>query len=454
MSEQSAEGASEETNLVEAALDAILVSEEFSGADRLKDFLKHVVSEDLAGRGEALRAKTIAIDVYHRAAGQADAENLVRVDAGRLRRRLDVYYAGSGAADPLRIHIDRGGYTPRYARQEIQTPLPSMPVKDEGRPQWDWRDVPFGVKFALFAAIIALPISAAMLTWAYHLSTRAAPQVIVAETTEDFDELLLRREILFNEAPERLQALNLVEQGLSMLLPAPDQVRTQAGMILFERAALLDPSYAGAPAALAIASGLRAGLSPPGEAKQAALGTAEEQANAALALDATDPLSLTARAFYDFLVQDYPSAKDRLDRALKIDPTNGHVRDYYAVVSLFAGDLETTLAVSDPEDFPNNAFRRGATQNARATAMLLIDQPGEAVDILVQAAALGDPISVINHSVLAAAYQADGQSQKAKTSQGRMLRAWPDANVKGLFRQLFYDPAHAELIIGYLEDIS
>ncbi|MEM1363296.1 MAG: hypothetical protein AAGF94_16535 [Pseudomonadota bacterium] len=110
--------------------------------------------------------------------------------------------------------------------------------------------------------------------------------------------------------------------------------------------------------------------------------------------------------------------------------------------------------MSVPEGFPNGTFRLGATQNARATAMLLTDRPDEAVDMLVQSAALGDPISVINHSVFAADYQADGRSQKAKTSEDRMLRAWPDATMPALFRQPFYDPSHASLVIGHREDIS
>ncbi|MEM8570635.1 MAG: hypothetical protein AAGG56_06955 [Pseudomonadota bacterium] len=459
MSENELENISIDPKSVEAALEAIVNSEEFSGADRLTDFLKHVVGEDLAGRGGSLRAKTIAVDVYRRSAGEADAENLVRVDAGRLRRRLDVYYAGSGAADPLRIHIDRGGYAPRYSQQSPNHPIDASgeaqtPLGGASMSAASLRDMPFSIRLAVLAALVALPFSGLVLAQAYRVATREAPPQIMTQAEQDQSDMIIRREILFNEAPERLQALNLVEQGLNMFFPAPDSVRTEAALILFQRAALLDPSYAGAPAATALAAGVRAGLSPPGEHRQAALVTLEKNARAASSLDAANPLSLTAQAFRDFLAKDYTSARERLERAKRIDPTNGHVTDFYSIFALFAGDFETTLRVSNPEMLPSGAYRRGASQNARATAMLLTGRPEQAIEILVHAAAMGDPISVINHSVLAASFQADGQPLKARHTRDRMLRAWPGVDLNALLKQLFYDPAHAEIILDHVEAIG
>lgn len=457
-------GASKQSSLehqhqIEAALCAVTSSEEFSGADRLKEFLEHVVNKDLAGQSKELRAKTIAADVYRRQPGDVDAENLVRVDAGRLRRRLDVYYAGTGRHDTVRIHVDRGGYVPRYSFTET----PQSAVSESSKAEREapdgqsprWRDFPPVLSAVVLLALISLPLSALLFARAYQLSrvetvAAATPQA----TPKARRDLVLRREILFNEAPERLQALNLVEQGLGMLLPAPDPIRTQAGMILFDRARLLDPSYAGAPAGSALAMGIRAGLSPPGEQRQRAIDEAKSHAEAAMRQDATEPLSLTAMALHDFLTKDYATAKDRLSRALEIAPESGHVRDYFAIISLFAGDNETTLDITDPAQVEASRNRRGAVQNARATAMLLADRPDEAIDILVTAAASGDPISIINHAVLAASYQADGQFRKAKATRDRMLRAWPETDVARLFEQLFYDPADSATIVNRLNEIS
>jgi len=445
---------------VEGALNSVLSSDEFSGADRLKEFLQYVVTEDLAGRGAMLRAKTIAVDVYRRQSGEADAENLVRVDAGRLRRRLDVYYANSGAQARVRIHIDRGGYAPRYTQAApAETPqeatAPPLPDAHTRAHKTGWRDLSATMRIALVLALLSVPVSALMLGRAYQVAFRdRAVTAVSDEDTVTRADLMVRREILFNEAPERLQALNLVEQGLGMLLPAPDPVRTEAGMILFNRAALLDPTYAGAPAASALAWGVRAALSPPGEGRQIALAQALEFAQAGTRLDATDPLSLAALGMYDFLVQDYAAGKPRFALALRSDPDNPHVRDYFAVSALFAGDLDTVLELSAPENMSRDSLRRGATRNARATALLLAGDPRGAIDILVMAAAVGDPISIINHAVLAASYQADGQMQKARSTKERMTRAWPGVDIRLLLGELFYDPSDAEAILGYLDQIA
>lgn len=79
----------------------------------MQAFLAYVVEEALAGRGDLIRAKTIVEDVYGRSPGEGrDPMAVVCVDAGRLRRRLSGYYAGSGSEAALRIHIDAGGYAP------------------------------------------------------------------------------------------------------------------------------------------------------------------------------------------------------------------------------------------------------------------------------------------------------------------------------------------------------
>lgn len=100
---------------VRAQLARILASDEFVASDRLKDFLRFVVEEALGGRAERLKAYTIALKVLGRDAG-FDAQNdpIVRMEAGKLRRRLEHYYLAAGRDDPIRIDIPKGGYAPRF----------------------------------------------------------------------------------------------------------------------------------------------------------------------------------------------------------------------------------------------------------------------------------------------------------------------------------------------------
>ena len=97
-------------------LGRILASPEFHATDKMRDFLRFVVEEKLAGRSQQLNAYTVALAVFGR--GEAfDGTNdpIVRIQAGRLRRALNSYYLAAGAQDPIQIDIPKGRYIPRFS---------------------------------------------------------------------------------------------------------------------------------------------------------------------------------------------------------------------------------------------------------------------------------------------------------------------------------------------------
>src|SRR5512138_3831696 len=98
-----------------AALNRVLGSEVFEAAGRAREFLTFIVHETLAGRGDRLKGYSIAVQVFERPADfDAQTDPLVRVEAGRLRRRLAEYYQSQGRDDAVRIELPRGGYTPVF----------------------------------------------------------------------------------------------------------------------------------------------------------------------------------------------------------------------------------------------------------------------------------------------------------------------------------------------------
>lgn len=104
---------------VRHALLSILESETFARSRRERDFLQFVVEETLAGRGERIKAFAIAHEVY----GRDDSfdprtDPIVRVEAGRLRRRLASYYANDGRRETVQIELPKGGYKPVFTSRE------------------------------------------------------------------------------------------------------------------------------------------------------------------------------------------------------------------------------------------------------------------------------------------------------------------------------------------------
>jgi len=111
-------------------LERILASAKFSRG-RLGEFLRFVVEETLAGRGENLKESVIGVEVFQRGADfDPRIDPIVRVEARRLRQRLEEYYRDEGAGDAVRITLPKGGYVPVF---ESAAPV-AAPARPSIRP--------------------------------------------------------------------------------------------------------------------------------------------------------------------------------------------------------------------------------------------------------------------------------------------------------------------------------
>jgi TolB-like protein len=101
---------------VREQLERILLHREFQGSERTRRFLRYVVEEALAGRGERIKAFTVAMAAFDRdETFNAQSDPIVRIEAGRLRRCLERYYLVAGAADSVRVEIPKGTYVPVFS---------------------------------------------------------------------------------------------------------------------------------------------------------------------------------------------------------------------------------------------------------------------------------------------------------------------------------------------------
>ncbi|MBM3736784.1 MAG: hypothetical protein FJW39_13460 [Acidobacteria bacterium] len=134
-----------------AELERVLSSQEFSGPGRLNRFLRFVVEETVAGRGDQIKEYLIGVEVYDKPESfDPKVDSTVRSEATKLRNRLAAYYEGPGRPAPLIISIPRGAYVPRFeATKVVEMPreAPPAPVLVE-RP----KPSPRRLRFPLIAA--------------------------------------------------------------------------------------------------------------------------------------------------------------------------------------------------------------------------------------------------------------------------------------------------------------
>ena len=105
-----------------AQVDRISRSDGFRKSERLRRFLQFTVERTLAGDIWQLRENVIAREVFDRPASfDPRVESIVRVEAKRLRRKLDEYYRNGGADDPVLIAFRTGSYVPEIRENRQRT---------------------------------------------------------------------------------------------------------------------------------------------------------------------------------------------------------------------------------------------------------------------------------------------------------------------------------------------
>lgn len=115
-----------------SALRKILNSDEFRSVEQLRSFLHYIVTEAMTEGAQQIKGYTIAVEALGRDTSfNPVTDPIVRVEAARLRRRLETYYTGNGLHDPIRIEIPRGGYTPSFHHASPHRSTPVADVKDD-----------------------------------------------------------------------------------------------------------------------------------------------------------------------------------------------------------------------------------------------------------------------------------------------------------------------------------
>src|ERR1043165_2907384 len=107
--------AKEDVDAVRRQLSRILASPGFCRNERLTQFLRFVVEQQLEGKAAEIKESVIAMEVFGRSADHnPKQDSIVRTEAARLRARLNEYYRGEGKDDGCVIELPKGGYAPVF----------------------------------------------------------------------------------------------------------------------------------------------------------------------------------------------------------------------------------------------------------------------------------------------------------------------------------------------------
>src|SRR5215475_3682438 len=157
-----------------ACLDKLLSGEEFANSAQLSRFFRHIVENTVHGTDTSLKESAIGAAVFNRRASyDPKLDPIVRVEARRLRLRLDEYYRRTGSADPVRISLSKGRYVPVF---EIAEPAEiddarTLPAPTRTR---------FRIRRIVLILAVLAPAILAAATLPAMLSTASEPQRVAS----------------------------------------------------------------------------------------------------------------------------------------------------------------------------------------------------------------------------------------------------------------------------------
>jgi hypothetical protein len=114
---------------IEVQLQRLQASSHFKHSQRCSSFLNYVVRRTVEGRRDELKERTIGTEVFHRPpAYDLNADPVVRVVAGEVRKRLTQYYYEPEHQEELRIELHPGSYIPEFKSVAVKIPSSGVPA--------------------------------------------------------------------------------------------------------------------------------------------------------------------------------------------------------------------------------------------------------------------------------------------------------------------------------------
>jgi len=113
-----------DSSAVREQLSRLLVHPLFANSKRYPALLAYTVEQTLLGNASELKERSIGIEVFGRSPTyDANADPVVRITAGEVRKRLSIYYYDSTHSGELIIELPIGSYVPLFRQPELPAEL-------------------------------------------------------------------------------------------------------------------------------------------------------------------------------------------------------------------------------------------------------------------------------------------------------------------------------------------
>lgn len=391
-------------------LDLVMADRRFAGSERNARFLRYVVELTLDGRSGDVKESVIGTEVYGRTAGyDSKSDSIVRVEAKRLREKLQSFYENEGQDSTVRIQLPKGSYVPVFERPGVVAPPEAELARQQPRREPEEERV----AAAPAASHRHTPVAIAMVFLAMAVATVAAAYV-----THRPPSLSEEREA---EAAWR--------EGTGLLNLDPHQAKTESGAPMtllraierLEYSVARDPWRAPAWASLAEAYDYAAGFAGRDVAEDG-----RRMEAAALRAIGLDPKFAPGHHMLGLMNKgirwDFAKAEASYREALELDPRNVYAAAEFADLLLETG--RPALAA--------DAIRKArALQPAspvlavkEAELQVYLGRADAAIATALQAIEL-QRTSSRAHLALGAAYEAKGDFKRALACYEYVLRADP-----------------------------
>ncbi len=118
-------------NEIREQLERVVQSSHFRNSRRYPTLLRYIVEHTVAGDEGSLKERTLGVEVFGRAPDyDTNADPVVRVTAGEIRKRIAQYYQAPGHESELRFELPLGSYIPQFVRSGAAVSAPGSAGSD------------------------------------------------------------------------------------------------------------------------------------------------------------------------------------------------------------------------------------------------------------------------------------------------------------------------------------